>query len=188
VLEVGTHVGASTVHIAAALAALQDENPAQRHHLTTVDIVDVNDRSAKPWLELGSKYSPAELVEQLGYSNFVTFKTQNSLDYLAQCDERFDFVFLDGFHTATHVLHEIPAALAKLAQGGYVLLHDYYPNQRPLWSNGHVERGPFLATEKLRASGAHIEVLPLGSLPWPTKVDSNVTSLALLGRSRSGDH
>jgi predicted O-methyltransferase YrrM len=181
VLEVGTHVGASTVHIAAALAASRAEDPAQRYHLTTVDIVDVNDPTAKPWLELGSKYSPAELVEQLGYSNLVTFKTQNSLDYLAECEERFDFVFLDGFHTATHVLHEIPAALARLAQGGYILLHDYYPNQRPLWSNGHVERGPFLATEKLRASGARIEVLPLGALAWPTKVGSNVTSLALLG-------
>jgi len=186
VLEVGTHVGASTVHIAAALAALRAEDPAQRRQLTTVDIVDVNDPSTKPWLELGSRHSPAELVEQLGYSDLVTFKTQNSLDYLAQCDERFDFAFLDGFHTATHVLHEIPAALARLAQGGYILLHDYYPNQQPLWSDGHVERGPFLATEKLRASGAHIEVSPLGALPWPTKVGSNITSLALLGSDRGG--
>jgi predicted O-methyltransferase YrrM len=182
VLEVGTHVGASTAHIAAALDAVRAEDPAQRRHLTSVDIVDVNDSSTKPWLELGSKHSPAELVEQLGCSNLVTFKTQNSLEYLAECEERFDFVFLDGFHTATHVLHEIPAALAKLAQGGYILLHDYYPNQRPLWSDGHVERGPFLATEKLRASGARIDILPLGALPWPTKVGSNITSLALLGR------
>jgi predicted O-methyltransferase YrrM len=181
VLEVGTHVGASTVHIAAALAALRAEDPTEHRRLTTVDIVDVNDPVTKPWLELGSKHSPAELIEQLGWSDLVRFKAQNSLDYLAMCDERFDLIFLDGFHTATHVLHEIPAALARLAQGGYILLHDYYPNQRPLWSDGHVERGPFLATEKLRAAGARIEVAPLGALPWPTKADSNITSLALLG-------
>jgi len=181
VLEVGTHVGASTAHIAAALDALRTEDPAQSRHLTTVDIVDVNDQSTKPWLQLGSRHSPAELIEQLGCASLVTFKAQNSLDYLAQCEERFDLVFLDGFHTASHVLQEIPAAFATLAQGGYVLLHDYYPNQRPLWSDGHVERGPFLATEKLRAAGAQIEVLPLGALPWPTKVDSHITSLALLG-------
>src|SRR5688572_26409963 len=146
VLEVGTHVGASTVHIAAALAALANENPAERYSLTTVDIVDVNDTVTKPWQKLGSTFSPAEMIERLGYTNLVTFKAQSSLDYLAECPQRFDFVFLDGFHTASHVVHEIPAALNKLAQGGYVLLHDYYPNEQPLWTDGHVERGPFLAT------------------------------------------
>jgi predicted O-methyltransferase YrrM len=181
VLEVGTHVGASTVHIAAALAALANENPAERYSLTTVDIVDVNDTVTKPWQRLGSTFSPAEMIERLGYTNLVTFKAKSSLDYLAECPQRFDFVFLDGFHTASHVVHEIPAALNKLAQGGYVLLHDYYPNEQPLWTDGHVERGPFLATEKLRSAGAALEVLPLGALPWPTKLGSNVTSLALLG-------
>jgi predicted O-methyltransferase YrrM len=182
VLEIGTHVGASTVHIAAALAALRAEDPSMRYELTTVDIVDVNDEAAKPWLELGSRASPQQMIEELGCSSFVSFHAQNSLDYLAACGQRFDLIFLDGFHAATHVLHEIPAALAKLKEGGYVLLHDYYPNQQPLWSDGHVERGPFLAVEKLRRAGAQIEVLPFGALPWPTKVDSNVTSLALLGR------
>ena len=100
---------------------------------------------------------------------------------VAECNERFDLIFLDGFHTATHVFREVPAALRKLQRDGYILLHDYYPAQRPLWADGHVERGPFLATERMRNDGAAIEVLPLGELPWPTKVGSNVTSLALLG-------
>jgi predicted O-methyltransferase YrrM len=183
VLEVGTHVGASTVHIAAALASLRAEDSTQRYELTTVDIVDVNDPVAKPWLKLGSKKSPAAMIAELGHADFVRFCAQSSLDFLAACTERFDFIFLDGFHTATHVLNEIPAALAKLAPGGYVLLHDYYPGARPLWSDGHVERGPYLAVQKLRNAGAAIDVLPLGELPWPTKENSNVTSLALLGGS-----
>jgi predicted O-methyltransferase YrrM len=182
VLEVGTHVGASTVHISTALAALSAASQEPRQ-LTTVDIVDVNDPVGKPWLALGSAHSPAAMIEKLGHSGLVTFVAKSSLDYLAEGDQRFDLIFLDGFHTATHVLKEIPAALGKLAQGGYVLLHDYYPNQRPLWADGHVERGPFLACEKLRNAGAAIEVLPFGALPWPTKVGSNVTSLALLGGS-----
>ena len=181
VLEVGTHVGASTVHLAAALATLRAATPAERHELTTVDIVDVNDPATKPWIALGSAHSPAAMIDRLGYTNYVHFRTQSSLDYLAACDQRFDLIFLDGFHTATHVLREIPAALAKLAPGGYVLLHDYYPDQEPLWSDGHVERGPYLAAERLRRDGAAIEVLPFGALPWPTKAGSNVTSLALLG-------
>jgi predicted O-methyltransferase YrrM len=182
VLEVGTHVGASTVHIAMALAALRAEDRSGRYELTTVDIVDVNDPVNKPWLELGSTYSPREMIDELGCSSFVSFRTQSSLDYLAESHSRFDLIFLDGFHTATHVLREIPAALSKLKRGGYVLLHDYYPGARPLWSDGHIERGPYLATQKLRQAGAAIDVLPLGALPWPTKAGSHVTSLALLGR------
>lgn len=183
VLEVGTHVGASTVHIAVAQAALRAEDPATRYELTTVDIVDVNDTATKPWLRLGSKNSPAEMIEQLGLAGSVRFRAQSSLDFLATCDERFDLIFLDGFHTATHVLQELPLSLAKLRNGGYVLLHDYYPDERPLWSDGHIERGPYLAARKLRNAGTALDVLPLGELPWPTKANSNVTSLALVGRS-----
>jgi predicted O-methyltransferase YrrM len=183
VLEVGTHVGASTVHIASALAALRAEEPGTRYELTTVDIVDVNDAKEQPWRKLGSKYSPAEMIERLGFADFVRFRVQSSIEYLASCSERFDLAFLDGFHTASHVLREIPATLPKLRPGGYVLLHDYYPEQKPLWSDGHVERGPYLAAERLRRGGADIAVKPLGALPWPTKADSNVTSLALLGRA-----
>lgn len=182
VLEVGTHIGASTVHIAAALAALQTSDGEQRYELTTVDVVDVNDAAAKPWLALGSKYSPAEMLERLGVANLVRFTQESSIDYLATTDLRFDLIFLDGFHTATHVFREIPAALSRLKPGGHILLHDYYPERKPLWSDGHVERGPYLATERLRNDGANIEVVPLGELPWPTKENSRVTSLALLGR------
>jgi hypothetical protein len=42
--------------------------------------------------------------------------------------------------------------------------------------------GPFQAIERLRAEGAPLKVLPLGALPWPTKLGSNMTSLALLCR------
>jgi hypothetical protein len=42
--------------------------------------------------------------------------------------------------------------------------------------------GPFTATEKLRSTGAAIKVIPLGSLPWATKRDSNLTSLAVIAK------
>jgi hypothetical protein len=51
---------------------------------------------------------------------------------------------------------------------------------QPLWSNGSVIPGPFLATERLKAEEAKVVVLPLGELPWPTKLRSSATSLALL--------
>jgi hypothetical protein len=40
--------------------------------------------------------------------------------------------------------------------------------------------GPFLAIERFKEEGAPLTVLPLGELPWPTKLGSNTTSLALL--------
>jgi len=43
--------------------------------------------------------------------------------------------------------------------------------------------GPSMAINRLRCEGCAIEVLPLGSLPWPTKARTSITSLELLGRA-----
>jgi hypothetical protein len=36
---------------------------------------------------------------------------------------------------------------------------------------------------RLQRAGWPIEVRPLGALPWPTKLGTSMTSLALLGRA-----
>lgn len=185
VLEVGTHIGASTIHIAAALGestALEGAHPIR---LDSVDIENVNCSVSKPWVKYGTKYSPLEMIQQLGYEPFVKFHKRNSLEYLSQCQLKYDFIFLDGNHEAKTVYQEIPVALKLLAKNGMILLHDYFPGMKPLWSNGTTIPGPFLATERLRYEGARLKVLPLGKLPWPTKLNSNVTSLALLLESSS---
>lgn len=177
VLEVGTHIGASTIHLAAALSKVEGAR------LTSVDIEPVNDPVKKPWLTYGSKQSPAQMIEELGFTDFVSFESANSSDYLSAHEGQFDLVFLDGHHGATTVYQEVPAALSALKPGGVILLHDYFPGLRPLWSTGTVIHGPALAAERLQREGLRAEVLPLGALPWPTKLGSNVTSLALLLRS-----
>jgi predicted O-methyltransferase YrrM len=176
VLEVGTHIGASTIHLASALRNNTDKNIT----MATVDILDVNSPTEQPWLEYGATYSPIEMVEKLGYGSFVEFKTDTSLNYAANCQRTFDFIFLDGYHSAKTVYQEIPVALKLLNPNGVILLHDYFPNMKPLWSNGSVIPGPYLATERLRSEGVGVTVAPLGELPWPTKLGSQVTSLALL--------
>lgn len=180
VLEVGTHVGASTTHITCALRECHGNDGFE---LTTVDIVDMNDAVEKPWLKLGSTHSPAEMVERLGCKASVRFFAQDSIDFLRQCTEKYDFIFLDGLHAATRVYQEVPAALRLLNPGGYILLHDYFPQLEPLWKGGTMVPGPFLAIRRLQDEGAPLRVLPFGALPWPTKLGSNVTSLALLGRA-----
>jgi predicted O-methyltransferase YrrM len=177
VLEIGTHIGASTIHIAAALRA---GGPGARGQLTTVDVIDVNDPVTRPWTRSGSSRAPREMIESIGSGDQTQFVTRPSLEYLAHCGQHYDFIFLDGDHAARTVYREVPAALRALNPGGVILLHDFYPHLRPLWSDGVVIAGPWLATERLRAEGAAFTVLPLGELPWPTKLGSRVTSLAVV--------
>jgi predicted O-methyltransferase YrrM len=179
VLEIGTHLGASTVHIAAALREAQRNEATTNHGVTTVDIKDVNGATA-PWLQYGSGRSPAEMARRLGLSAQISFVTRGSLEYLASCEERYDLIFLDGDHAPRAVYQEIPAALSVLQSDGVILLHDYFPGLKPLWSDGPVIQGPWLAVERLRSEGAKIKAMPLGELPWHTKLGSRRTSLALL--------
>ncbi|UCH85039.1 MAG: class I SAM-dependent methyltransferase [Candidatus Latescibacterota bacterium] len=181
VLEVGTHIGASTIHIADALHVGRIRSGGSAE-LVSVDVSDVNDIKSKPWLAYGAKHSPAELVTAMGFDSFVEFVIGTSLTYLGREQRKFDFIFLDGDHRAQTVYQEIPAALRSLNENGVILLHDYYPGLKPLWPDGLVIPGPYLATKRLKQEGADITVLPLGELPWPTKLESNVSSLALVMR------
>jgi predicted O-methyltransferase YrrM len=183
VLEVGTHIGASVVHTAAALHRVHTLENQECPNLVTVDVSDVNDPVSKPWLQHGTRNSPIEMINTMGCSYFVEFEMNASLAYMGECGQKYDFIFLDGAHAAKTVYQEIPAALALLERDGLILLHDYFPGSNPLWSDGSVIPGPFLATDRLITEGVPLKVLPLGQLPWPTKLESNITSLALLVRN-----
>jgi len=175
ILEIGTHVGSSTVSLALAARRVGAQ-------IVTCDIADVNDPSRRPWLDYGSRYAPRELVTAAGCDGIVEFRTSDSLEFLGQRSPRFDLIFLDGDHTAGTVYREVPAALGALRPGGSIVLHDYYPENRPLFPHDQAIAGPFLAVERLRREGAELAVLPLGRLAWRTRAGSNVTSLAVLSR------
>jgi hypothetical protein len=120
------------------------------------------------------------MAKGLGLENHISFVTSPALDYFGSRDERYDFIFLDGDHAAGAVYREIPAALSALRSNGVILLHDYFPQLQPLWVDGNVIRGPWLGVERLRSEGAKLKAIPLGQLPWDTKLGSRTTSLALL--------
>jgi len=178
-LEVGTHIGASTIHIVAALRKTKEQGGSEAK-VTTVDICDVNDMTAKPWLSWGTKFSPKEMIQKMGASEWVHFITKPSLEFLPTTRERFDLIFLDGDHSAKNVYQEIPAALDHLNPNGVILLHDYFPKGKSLWNGKPPVLGPWLAAQRFQSEGLQLKILPLGKLPWPTKLDSNITSLALL--------
>ena len=86
VLEIGTHIGASTIHIAAAFNKGKDLENKNQSSLVSVDIADVNNPIAKPWLKHGLEHSPIEMITRMGYKHFVDFVTDTSLDYFAKCE------------------------------------------------------------------------------------------------------
>lgn len=179
VLEIGTHIGASTVHIATAL----HHNCKQQQlkaHFSTLDIRDVNDSIEKPWLKFKTNRSPKESLEALKLAIKPRFIHQNSIEYLESTTDTYDFIFLDGDHSAPTVYRELPKALAKLNKGGVILLHDYFAKGESANPKNDFNSGPYLAIQRYFREGATIDVLPFGDLPWQTKHGSNRTSLALL--------
>jgi predicted O-methyltransferase YrrM len=169
ILEIGTHVGASTLYLASA---------SQRFggSLTTADIVDVNGPSGA-WRALGMPAPPRDFIERLGLCvNFITTPAAEML----RGSRRYDLIFLDGDHSARAVYREISAALGPLNPRGLILLHDFYPDCKPLTPDGAMIDGPAVAAARIKGESADLRFLPLGDLPWETKGGGNATSLALV--------
>lgn len=186
VLEVGTSIGASTIHFAQALKRNADETgkPVQ---LVSVDIEDMNDPASARHVRLGLPHSPRAMLAQLGCDGFTRFEVADSTVFLQTCPERFDLIFLDGDHGEQTVYRELPAALRLLNPGGVILLHDYFPDGKPLWSHKGALTGPWIAIRRLLAEGAGFTVLPLGALEWETKRGTTLTTLALVVGGAQGD-
>lgn len=178
VLEIGTHIGMSSVFIARALASAGNGG-----RLTTVDIYNVNDPGKGQWLKCGAKSSPRGLLRQAGCEDIVTFSAGGALPHMRATKEKYDFIFLDGDHSAAAVYREISAALQVLAPGGTILLHDVFPGGEPLYPDNNIIYGPWLAARRIARETPGFTLLPLGLLPWPTKQGTQVTSLALALRA-----
>ena len=173
VLEIGTHVGASTLHIA---AALQQQQTAS---LTTVDIDDVNATNSY-WSKAGLSKCPSDALAELGVR--VNFMQADSVRFLKSVHDKFDLIFLDGDHSVRQVQAEIPLALKRLRDEGLILLHDYFPDGAQYWPEEPPIEGPYAAVRLLQRKGMRATAIPLGELPWPTKRGTNLTSLAVLVR------
>jgi len=180
ILEIGTHIGSSTV--ALALAAKRNHADGVQTQIHTVDIKDVNDATTRPWAVHNSPKSPRDLLCEIGCSDLVRFETDKSLNRLARIDKQFGLIFLDGDHSAEAVYQEVPLALQRLVSPGLVVLHDYFPELKPLWTDHPPLAGPFCAIDRFLSEGASLNILPMGKLPWATKLGTNVSSLAVLSR------
>ena len=176
ILEFGTHLGASSASIALAMKSedLEDQK------FSTVDIIDVNDIKTKHWLKYKSKNSALENIKSIGMEKNVNFLVSNSIDFLKNNSQKYDFIFLDGSHRAGYVYNEIHLSLKLLNKNGIILLHDYFPQGKKIWDGKDAIPGPYMGVKKIINLNPDIDVSPFGSLPWPTKLGTNYTTLALL--------
>lgn len=124
---------------------------------------DVNHQEQKPWLEYGAKRAPADVVRAIGKRDEVAFRIGSSLSWLAQTDQTFDFMFLNGDHSGQYVKQEIPAALARITPGGFILLHDFLPK----WPGPfRLARGELLYGLSKRWHGCKRKTVLLKRCPW----------------------
>lgn len=189
ILEVGTHLGCSTTHLALGIK----DNPNGK--ITTVDIRDVNDVdtnhtdsevphdfNGKNFSVFKSKYTPKKCLELIGLEDKVEFVKSDSVEFMKNTKEKYDLVFLDGNHDYDVVMREVPEALNILNPNGMVLLHDYFPECKPLWpkSSNVVCTGPYIGVQQLQQQGLKFFVEPCGNMPWETKYPNEyATSLAV---------
>ena len=176
VLEIGTHIGASTVNIA---MAMNDCN-INKKELTTVDILDVNNRKKKPWKKFNSTNSPKKNVEKLNIKFPVYFVKNNSIDFLKNTKNTYDFIFLDGLHQSDCVYAEIALSLKILNMGGMILVHDYYPEGKSLFEGKNPIHGPFEGVKRVIKENNFININPFYKLPWETKYKNHNSTLAML--------
>lgn len=179
VLEIGTHIGASTIHIASAL-----RNSGEPAHLETVDIADVNAPDG-PWKKVGLEVSPRDIARRLELADMITFYSTPSSSFMQNTEKKYDLIFLDGDHFPDTVYKEVSAALKLLNPDGIIVLHDYYPDAKPLFPDGIIIHGPYLAMNRIHAESPGMAVVPFGQLPWPTKQGTATTSLAFVVREQA---
>lgn len=179
ILEIGTHVGASTISIGEALKKNSEELGSDVS-LTSVDIIDVNGEQGA-FHGLNLPYSPKEMINKIDAAGFTDFRVSTALDFLTSTRQHYDLIFLDGDHSPAAVYNEIPLALERLSPDGLILLHDYFPNGQKIWPGSEeLIVGPYRAVRKHMNQSPDLDVKPLGRLEWPTKLGTNDTSLAVL--------
>jgi predicted O-methyltransferase YrrM len=157
VVEAGSYVGYSTISIA---QALEDNGGGHIHAFDTFwpieNYVSPVIGPATDLLQIARAH-----VQAAGLSHRVTFHKGDSAESIAKAFEHkpasVDLAFIDGDHRLRGCLRDWNVVDEVLAPGGYVLLHDIYPDKCG-WL------GPaYLLKELSRKAGVHYQSLHIPS-------------------------
>lgn len=174
-LEIGTHLGFSTLHIALALK----ENAL----LTTVDLRDMNNEKEKLYTQYGSNISPNKLLANFQVDGKVDFVISDSSRYVNSSKNKFDFIFIDGNHSEVGAYFDILHSIIALNDDGVIILHDYNNPYDPTPNIQKGMYGVYWAIERVKKIFPDINTIPIKSVPYGGN-DNYPTSLALLSKTR----
>jgi predicted O-methyltransferase YrrM len=175
-LEIGTHLGFSTLHIAAALS-----EGAQSPKLTTVDIIDVNCETSKPWISYGANLGARQRITAMGLAERVEFVIGDSDAFLKSTPETYDMIFVDGDHSEVGAYFDIAHGLARLSENGIMVLHDAFdPNNAAHDAISFGQYGVHWAVQRVKAHVPDIDIIRLGEVTIPGAAAPTPTSLAVI--------
>lgn len=177
-LEIGTHLGYSTLHIAAGLR----EN-ARQGRLVTVDRRDVNDEAVAAYKGFGANMSALTRLSLMKLDGYVEFVVSKSGPFLDRADGAYDLVFIDGDHSEVGAYFDMVGSLRLLSEGGVIVLHDYYDPDDADAKFSEGQFGVFWAVKRLQKYVPAITVLPLKDMLPRPPAGSPPTSLAVLTRT-----
>ncbi|MFQ4140950.1 class I SAM-dependent methyltransferase [Chlorogloeopsis sp. ULAP02] len=159
VLEIGCFTGISTIWMAAGLE--QIESPATIH---SVDLFD----DIMPWLphRYGYLSNPLEYAQEsvvtAQLSHRIKFHKMNSQEmgkkYHEIINKPIDFLFIDGDHTKRGCLTDLILFYPHVSIGGYILLHDIYPDNCD-WD------GPRFVIDKFLKNNSHFDLVEVKTSP-----------------------
>jgi predicted O-methyltransferase YrrM len=176
-LEIGTHLGFSTLNIAAGLT----QNGVDPK-LTSVDMIDVNDEARGHFRAYGATMSARQRLRALSLEDRVEFVVSTSDAFLKRAQDTYDFIFVDGEHSEPGAYFDILQSLLRLSERGIIVLHDYNDPDDPTPGAKLGQYGVHWAIQRLRAYIPDIGVIRLRSISSPGGEPPVPTSLAIVTR------
>lgn len=61
-------------------------------------------------------------------SEYVNFKTTSDKFFKDHINKKYDFIFIDGLHTAHQVSKDLYNSIANISEGGIIMLDDVFPH------------------------------------------------------------
>jgi predicted O-methyltransferase YrrM len=150
VVEIGTFLGVSTIWTASALEAAKDDPPQLstapgQLHGAIHCFDDFAPIQPGAWRAVGTEGPRDALVrrhlQQAGLAHRVTLHPGDSSECVARARDAgvfgqpgslgggIDLAFIDGDHSAPGALRDLRAVEPSLNTGGYIVLHDTFPEQ-----------------------------------------------------------
>ena len=173
ILELGTHIGCSTIYF--LMAAKKNQNFEK---LTTVDIVDVNNQKISNWKKYNSFFSPKEMSEKINMQKKIVFINDFTDNFLKKNNQKYNLIFIDAGHSFNKAYKDLYLSLNLLEDKGIIIMHDIYLSEHFSLKKSNLN-GPYLALKKI-TNQLNLKVDLLHSLPWKTKNGRNLTSLGVI--------